>query len=199
MKKRKITGSVIFVIKGRPKVDKSFGPVVLSKAELEAEKVDCHFCQLEAFSTHTDYPISVENESMDGSTFPKDFRFIEKSIFGIGVERCDPAFRAGCNCASAKGCMSGDCTCHNPDDENSMPYHTHGPKKGHLKKKQINSPLAIFECHDACLNCKDDCPKRVVDSGRKIPVTIFRTTDGRGWGESKSISGHEIMLTSSQE
>lgn len=186
-KKRKTNGSTLALKSNKiPRVDKFFGPLLLTKAELEAEKIDCHFCQLESFSTHTDYPITVENVMDDGSTFPKDFRFIEYSSFGTGVERCDPAFRAGCNCASAKECQGGNCTCHNPDDEGNMPYHTRGPMKGCLKKAYLNSPLAIFECHDACIGCKD-CPKRVVDSGRKIPLTIFRTIDGRGWGNSHYI------------
>ena len=164
-------------------VEKSFGPVILTKEQLAAEKIKCHFCQLEAFSTHSDYPVTVQNIMQDGSRFPDDFNFIEKATFGTGVERCDPAWRAGCNCESPEECMSGNCSCHNPDDVKNMPYYTKGPMMGCLKKGYLNSPLAIFECHDGCLTCNGQCPKRVVGNGRKIPLTIFRTTDGRGWGK----------------
>lgn len=166
----------------RPVV-KSFPNIFLSKTQLAAEKQDCHYCQLEAFSTHSDYPVTIENKMLDDATLPIDFRFIERPYFGTGVARCDPNFRAGCDCSKASACGGPSCECHNPD-QGEMPYEVRGPKQGCLKRKFFRSTLAIFECHDSCLNCiNKDCPNRIVDNGRKIPLTIFRTTDGRGWGK----------------
>lgn len=40
--------------------------------------------------------------------------------------------------------------------------------------------LSIFECTDAC-GCGDDCPNRVVQKGRTVPLEIFKTA-ACGWG-----------------
>jgi len=39
----------------------------------------------------------------------------------------------------------------------------------------------IYECHEKC-KCSKNCNNRVVERGRKVPLDIFRTSDGRGWG-----------------
>nr|OQO16296.1 hypothetical protein B0A51_15770 [Rachicladosporium sp. CCFEE 5018] len=38
----------------------------------------------------------------------------------------------------------------------------------------------IYECNEHC-HCKDGCKSRLVQKGRKVPLTIFKT-DERGWG-----------------
>lgn len=63
-----------------------------------------------------------------------------------------------------------------------MAYKPTGAHKGCLKSKLLESRYAIFECHEAC-QCSTECPNRVVDNGRKIPLEIFRTDNGRGWGK----------------
>lgn len=60
-------------------------------------------------------------------------------------------------------------------------YHTHGVKRGLLRSKMLNSKEPLYECHAGC-SCSKDCPNRVVERGRTIPLQIFRTED-RGWGE----------------
>jgi hypothetical protein len=50
-----------------------------------------------------------------------------------------------------------------------------------LRGKVLESRHPIYECHAGCA-CSVDCKNRVVERGRKIPLQIFRTTDGRGWG-----------------
>ncbi|KAG6105625.1 Histone-lysine N-methyltransferase, H3 lysine-9 specific dim-5 [Claviceps sp. LM219 group G6] len=40
--------------------------------------------------------------------------------------------------------------------------------------------MPIYECHQGCC-CTRDCPNRVVERGRTVPLQIFRTDD-RGWG-----------------
>ncbi|PNP59557.1 hypothetical protein THARTR1_00730 [Trichoderma harzianum] len=59
-------------------------------------------------------------------------------------------------------------------------YHAHGAKAGLLRSKMLNSKEPLYECHAGC-SCSKDCPNRVVERGRTIPLQIFRTDD-RGWG-----------------
>ncbi|CAO1638825.1 unnamed protein product [Sympodiomycopsis kandeliae] len=40
--------------------------------------------------------------------------------------------------------------------------------------------LVIFECTDAC-GCDEDCPNRVVQKGRQVPLEVFKTKNC-GWG-----------------
>lgn len=49
---------------------------------------------------------------------------------------------------------------------------------GGIVKFQPGRP--IYECNSACL-CNINCRNRVVQRGRKIPLTIFRTKN-KGWG-----------------
>lgn len=46
---------------------------------------------------------------------------------------------------------------------------------------QEDCDAVIYECHSGCA-CSAECPNRVVERGRRIPLQIFRT-EGRGWGE----------------
>lgn len=61
-------------------------------------------------------------------------------------------------------------------------YYSSGEKAGLLRKSYLNTRTAIYECHEQC-NCGPDCPNRVVERGRTLPLQIFRTNDGRGWGK----------------
>lgn len=42
--------------------------------------------------------------------------------------------------------------------------------------------MRINEVFEYRCKCGSSCPFRVVQLGRKIPLTIFRTSNGRGWG-----------------
>ena len=64
-------------------------------------------------------------------------------------------------------------------------YHSTGSRKECLRGALLDSRQPLYECHGSCA-CSEDCPNRVVDRGRKIPLQIFRTSDGRGWGMSSS-------------
>ncbi|KAJ4385417.1 hypothetical protein N0V93_009845 [Gnomoniopsis smithogilvyi] len=62
-------------------------------------------------------------------------------------------------------------------------YHSQGAKAGLLRGSELNSRLPIYECHDGCKCGKAECPNRVVERGRQVPLQIFRTPQGeRGWG-----------------
>ncbi|KAK7741860.1 Histone-lysine N-methyltransferase, H3 lysine-9 specific dim-5 [Cytospora paraplurivora] len=61
-------------------------------------------------------------------------------------------------------------------------YHSQGAKAGMLRGSYVNSRAPIYECHEGCRCSKILCPNRVVERGREVPLQIFRTKDGRGWG-----------------
>jgi [histone H3]-lysine9 N-trimethyltransferase SUV39H len=157
------------------------------------EKKNCHWCQIRAFETQSEYPITIVNE-VDNATLPHDFRFIESVVLGRGVTAAEDSFRFGCECDDDEDCQYMGCLCleeHVIEDETlrvdeegrvkAYAYHTHGAKEGLLKGKQLPSRMPIYECHSAC-SCSEQCKNRVVDSGRKLPLQIFRT-EKTGWGE----------------
>lgn len=61
-------------------------------------------------------------------------------------------------------------------------YHSRGTKAGLLRGSKLPSRDPIYECHDGCRCEKSSCPNRVVEKGRQVPLQIFRTNNGRGWG-----------------
>ena len=113
-------------------------------------------------------PIFIENE-VDRSPIPRDFTYITKSIRTDGIPSSEVLL--GCKCqkcdATCKQCCSGLAGC-------PFPY----TKAGRLR---VAPGMPIYECNDAC-RCTSACYNRVVQNGRVIPLTIFRTSDGRGWG-----------------
>lgn len=160
---------------------------------LEKEKVGCNWCELANFSTHSDYPVTVTN-NVDNATFPEGFHFIQHSILRDGVVRADAGFKMGCECAQDGDCEYRGCYCIQDMEAKSNKlgapkkanaYLSKGPKAGCLRKEILDSRLVLYECHDSCV-CSKDCSNRIVEQGRKVPLEIFRTADGRGWGKCLS-------------
>ncbi|KFY18377.1 hypothetical protein V493_08667 [Pseudogymnoascus sp. VKM F-4281 (FW-2241)] len=162
---------------------------------LENEKLGCNWCELANFSTHSDYPVTVIN-NVDNATFPEGFHFIENSILRDGVTRADAGFKMGCVCAKEGDCEYNGCYCLQdvevkknklgvPKKVNA--YLSKGPKAGCLRKDILDSRLVLYECHDSCA-CSKECSNRIVEQGRKVPLEIFRTADGRGWGVRSSVT-----------
>ncbi|KAF9767686.1 Histone-lysine N-methyltransferase, H3 lysine-9 specific dim-5 [Fusarium sp. DS 682] len=176
----------------------------------EAERNNCHWCQIRSFPTHSTLPVTVVNEE-DNEVLPDDFRFINNVVLGKGVEQAGDSFRSGCSCTNDSECQYTSCHClaDLEDDESSdeeehdafgdsieittpkppriaYVYHSHGKKAGLLRSKFHNSKMPIYECHQSC-SCSIDCPNRVVERGRTIPLEIFRTPD-RGWGVRSPVS-----------
>lgn len=160
---------------------------------LEKERVGCNWCELANFSTHSDYPVTVTN-NVDNATFPEGFHFIEHSILRDGVVRADAGFKMGCECAQDGDCEYRGCYCIQDMEAKSNKlgapkkanaYLSKGPKAGCLRKEILDSRLVLYECHDSCV-CSKDCSNRIVEQGRKVPLEIFRTADGRGWGKCLS-------------
>ncbi|KAG9228994.1 hypothetical protein BJ875DRAFT_508205 [Amylocarpus encephaloides] len=147
---------------------------------LPAEK-DCHWCQIATYKTHGTAYVSIINR-VDEVPLQTNFLFIESSEPGEGIILPDPNFFSGCDCRKSGHCKTGRCTCHqdmaDPDD---VVYETIDGKS-YLSEEFLESRDPIYECHSACSCPALKCPNRVVERGRTIPLTIFRTTDGRGWG-----------------
>ncbi|CAG9977707.1 unnamed protein product [Clonostachys byssicola] len=155
------------------------------KEGFEDEKHDCHWCQIRAFKTHTTIPITVVNE-VDDEVLPENFRFIDKMVYGQGVEAAEDSFRSGCSCGdNGAKCQYSACDCladleEGDEDVKAYAYHTGGSKAGLLRSRVIDSTQPLYECHQAC-SCSALCPNRVVERGRTVPLQIFRTIN-RGWG-----------------
>lgn len=131
----------------------------------------------------------------------KDFRFINDNVYGKGVELAEDSFHSGCTCVGVNDCKYSGCDCladqedDDEDDDGAMNLDGVEPRKktkyryrdsegdaGLLPEEFLDSSAPIYECHREC-SCSKDCPNRVVERGRTIPIQIFRTKDNRGWGE----------------
>ena len=114
--------------------------------------------------------VHVENK-VDKAYPPMNFTYITDSIYTEGIPVADPTALVGCHCVNC-GYLSALCCPH-------MAGHKFAYTKTGKVKVSYGTP--IYECNAMC-ECKDDCINRVVQKGRKIPVCIFRTPNGRGWG-----------------
>lgn len=84
--------------------------------------------------------------------------------------------------ATGRGGRSGRTSVGDTSAKKRFAYHSMGAKKGMLKGNILHSREPIYECHEGC-KCSRDCPNRVVERGRQVPLQIFRTDEGaRGWG-----------------
>ena len=53
---------------------------------------------------------------------------------------------------------------------------------GKIKNQnQLSKRGPIVECTKFCV-CNKSCPNRVIQHGTQVPLAIFKTDDGRGWG-----------------
>lgn len=112
--------------------------------------------------------LTVEN-SVDLTGPPENFTYINESIPGAGVViPNDPPI--GCECDSCN-CRSKSCC---------------GMQAGLFaytvnRRLRVASGTPVYECNKAC-KCSSDCHNRVVQRGRNLKLTIFRTANGCGWG-----------------
>ncbi|XP_047025181.1 histone-lysine N-methyltransferase SUV39H2-like isoform X1 [Helicoverpa zea] len=110
----------------------------------------------------------VEN-NFDLAGPPENFTYINQSIPGSGVTIPDDP-PIGCEC-TACNCRSKTCC---------------GMQAGLFaytanKRLRVAPGTPIYECNKAC-KCSSDCCNRVVQGGRNIKLSIFRTSNGCGWG-----------------
>ncbi|RHZ77705.1 hypothetical protein Glove_174g157 [Diversispora epigaea] len=90
----------------------------------------------------------------------------------------ESSYYDGCDCRD--NCISEDCGCkakhgffYNSKILNSVFLPSHG---------NSTTSITIYECNSSCTCDSSLCPNRVVQHGIRIPLQIFKTTDGRGWG-----------------
>ncbi|XP_013173436.1 PREDICTED: uncharacterized protein LOC106122112 isoform X2 [Papilio xuthus] len=112
--------------------------------------------------------LSVEN-NVDFAGPPENFTYINHSIPGVGVDIPENP-PIGCECTSCN-CRSKSC-CGMQGGIFAYAYN---------KRLRIASGIPIYECNKAC-KCSIECTNRVVQRGRNVKLTIFRTSNGCGWG-----------------
>ena len=121
-------------------------------------------------------PIVLYNDQDDDPCPPVSFEFIPRyKIIPPVVDfiKENDEFWAGCSCEG--GICKSDCSCMEDNIHHERYYNKHG----RLLVK--DNGFAISECNERC-SCGIDCPNRVVQRGRKIPLEIFKT-EKKGWGE----------------
>lgn len=113
--------------------------------------------------------ITVEN-NVDFEKSPSTFQYINDCVAGNGVHIPDDPL-IGCDCKDGCSFKSNCCG------------KQLGSKYAYTSARAIRLPQgnAVFECNKLC-KCGPDCTNRVVQQGRKHSLTIFKTSNGRGWG-----------------
>uniref|UniRef100_A0A5S6R2J6 Histone-lysine N-methyltransferase n=1 Tax=Trichuris muris TaxID=70415 RepID=A0A5S6R2J6_TRIMR len=113
--------------------------------------------------------LTVEN-FVDEEGPPPSFHFIVECVYCDNMSAPVEA-PFGCRCSGV--CMNEEACCPLLM-EVEFPYTSRGTLA-------ICAGHPIYEC-SSCCSCSDDCVNRVVQKGRRVRITIFRTSDGRGWG-----------------
>ncbi|XP_016960821.1 histone-lysine N-methyltransferase Su(var)3-9 isoform X1 [Drosophila biarmipes] len=120
-------------------------------------------------------PIRVEN-NVDLDTIDSNFMYIQKNIIGEGVPKPEAGI-LGCKCCEEDGfeeCAPSTRCCARMASE-LFAY------ERSTRRLRLRPGSAIFECNSRCA-CKETCSNRLVQHGRKLPLVLFKTSNGSGWG-----------------
>lgn len=116
------------------------------------------------------FSVSIKND-VDFDVF-KRFDYVHENIWPQDVVIQEQA--AGCKCEN--GC-NRESNCCPTKTKNNFAYKSLRGKK----RLRLVNPQMIVECNDNC-RCGKDCLNRVTQQPRLIPLRIFKTSNGRGWG-----------------
>ncbi|KAK7018663.1 hypothetical protein VNI00_018349 [Paramarasmius palmivorus] len=132
--------------------------------------------------------IVLVNEIDDEEIPPLDpnFRYLENDyIHDIGDKHIpnDQGFFRFCDHKICKRAMTCDCQGGHPlmnGDDPTFPYSEDG--EGYFMYAELvnDAPVLVVECNKYC-KCGPDCPNRVAQRPRDVPVEIFKTAEC-GWG-----------------
>lgn len=154
-------------------------------AKFEEEEARCHYCQIRSSPLNVAYPITIINE-VDDDGLPETFQFVDRVVPSASVPLIEPEFIASCDCDPRlpdSPCATHTCSCLSDIDHGRLPglkknaYH----RDGKLRGVYLNGRYPIYECGLNCM-CGKRCPNKVVQNGRAVAMQIFKTGDGRGWG-----------------
>lgn len=101
---------------------------------------------------------------------PTNFKYVDENVPMDNV--CIPNEPPiGCDCPNGCGIESECC---NELANGKMPYD---------RNRRIKAPpgTPVYECNKRCA-CDANCLNRVVQRGPEMPLRIFRTSNGMGWG-----------------
>lgn len=138
---------------------------------------------------------------------PMDFAFTDDYILTDSVGKSNDT-SAGCDCDDDE-CDPATCSCYRLHETNcTIPwrkeYETRidaetGEETDILVESRVKGDFAygedgrlrpeivvypttpIWECNARC-GCTGDCRNRVVGKGRKVPLDLYKTPSGKGWG-----------------
>lgn len=112
-----------------------------------------------------------------GDDLPPPFTYLDSFVY-IDIDRPSPSFLTGCSCEGqcSPNAIKSDTDSEYVDVEVSICECTNVAKHGvfpyDLKGRPRLAPgYAIFECHDNC-SCGTDCPSRVVQRTRSVPLKV---------------------------
>ena len=171
----------IFRSKCLPNIPKSFQiREILETDSREHQDIKLTFWEfyINICLPYSEAPIRVEKAK--GSIVPGNFKYVSDNIFGSGINIPLAPPPIGCNCSllfqntncpisclkSFRCCPHLSGVAHAYNSQGTLRYSSRKP---------------IFECNSAC-SCKSNCLNRVVQHYRNIPLCLFFTTNGKGWG-----------------
>lgn len=101
-----------------------------------------------------------------------NFTYLSKSIVSDKITIADAQSSECCKCVD--NCQE-DLKCCSNRDNGSLAYDVNKCLKPNFRN------TLIFECNQLC-KCGPDCVNRVVQLGSNIPLCLFKTPNGKGWG-----------------
>ncbi|KAL1657755.1 SET domain-containing protein, partial [Schizophyllum commune] len=130
-------------------------------------------------------PISICNDVDNDISPPWEFQYSDM-MRDRCVARPGRQSRVSCSCVGICG-EHGPCDCLTFQRQWTRSWGIEGfafDRNGRL----IDPNHPIFECNDLC-GCDERCPNRIIQNGRRMPLTIAKT-QAKGWGVT---NGSEVI------